>query len=200
MAGGEKHPERSFWKLLRKVQAGPNLLGNISQVKTTMNSDSSSGKRGQIAVKAVMTDNGYNLEETTESGKDVQIVYWLPWKDTMATSAKRSAYESSDCNFFMTTALTGCRFTLTPTLVVHVAHSAYAGTGTATQGRSLVEEKITGPRSDATFRAMSGNPQHANDISYTVQHKSLVFGMKNHDSTWTYKLWRSQYNDWTIMG
>jgi hypothetical protein len=71
-------------------------------------------------------------------------VYWLPWKDKLIASAKRSEFES-DCDYFMTAKLEGCRFVLTKELVLHIAsnvRNALPGSlGSIT--RTMAEAKLT---------------------------------------------------------
>jgi hypothetical protein len=199
---GPKHQETNFWKLLKLVQAGPNTMGDITQQGTALTSElTGTNPQGAILVSAtLMGGGGYQLQKTEEQGSNVEQVYWLPWKDYQATVATRGDYEGSKCNFFMTTALTGCRFTLTPTQVVHVANSAYEGPGTASQGRSNVEQNMTGARHERTRRLSISASHNPLDIQYN-QHRTLVFGMKLHDGTWSYKIYRSHPapGSWEIM-
>jgi hypothetical protein len=131
----------------------------------------------------------------------VEVVYWLPWKDYVATCVDRRWYEKSDdCKFFMTTALTGCRFTVTPTQVVHVANSAYEGPGNASQRRTNVEEGLTGPRHAHTRRLSISAPSSPHDIQYN-QRRTLAFGIKIHQDQWIYKIFHAEPRPgrWEIM-
>ncbi len=122
---------------------------------------------------------GYALRKTDDYGPNVAEVYWLPWQDGAATVAARQAYEDkADC-FFMTTSLTGCRFSVDQDLVVHTAHSA----GFNSAGRTHTEEGMTGGRTPHTRRLSVSLPTNPNDKRYGgnligAYIRALVFGMK----------------------
>jgi hypothetical protein len=198
MAAGKK-AETNFWKLLRAVGAGPNTMGDITQqgTKLTNQLDQWTNPKGQVMVEATPMGgggpgSGFQLSVVTTGGPNTEIVYWLPWKDFEATSVKRAVAEK--CNIVMTTGLTGCTFSVTPTMLVHTAHGAYLDKGdnpSGAQGRINAEEVRTGPRAPTTARLQVSNPTHAGDFQYAVGSRHLVFGMKLHTGAWTYKVFRA---------
>ncbi len=184
---------KSFWKKLKRVQTGANTLGQINLIGPYLQAelDGRSSNRGIIRVKAqplAYGANGYSLQATEDYGPDVAEVYWLPWKNGVATVGARAAFEYSKRDiFFMTTTLSGCRFSVTPYLVLHTAHSA----GFSSAGRTETEEKIIGDRQSA-IRRLSVSAGRANDLRYGgafvgAYSRALVFGMRVNNQ-YTYKV------------
>jgi hypothetical protein len=150
---------------------------------------------------------GFHLSETQFGGPTCQLVYWLPWQLDTATTVKRSVFETK-CQFFMTSAMTGCRLTVTPTEILHVANSAmiWEGAFTQSQARTNFEQIRTGPRHRLTRRLSVSAPGHANDSRYGgggigVYHRALVFGIRLYTGQWTYKVFHSHPapGSWSIM-
>jgi hypothetical protein len=199
MAGGAKLPETNFWKLLRNVAAGANTLGAILPMGDVLKSQKGEffqkdgqpmfNEQGKIMVEALPLGGGggYQLRASDTGGPNRAHVYWLPWKDHTATSAKRSIFEN-DCDFFMTSGMTGCRFSLTPTMVLHVANSPYKDSGRTAQERTMIEEGLTGPRPAGTSRVVSEASWHPNDTQYNHMYGAFIFGMKLHTGNWVYKV------------
>ncbi|HEX5719914.1 MAG TPA: hypothetical protein VF179_27415 [Thermoanaerobaculia bacterium] len=184
---------KSFWKKLNNVTPGPNTFGDITLQGPKLQSqyDAILNPPGRIRIEATPFGggmNGYQLRATEGGGPNVEEVYWLPWLDQQVTSAMRADFENSHCNFFLTTGLTGCRFTVSPDLVLHVAATAGGGTHAS---RSQVEEELTGPRNPLTRRLSSTHTGAANDFHYPGLHRTLVFGIKRHAGAWTYKIFRT---------
>lgn len=183
---------KSFWKKLRNVTPGANTFGDITLqgAKLQGEYDEILNNRGKIRIEATpfAYGNGYQLRATDGYGPNVEEVYWLPWLNHQVTSATRADFEYSSCNFFLTTGLTGCRFSVTPDLVLHVANSAGGGTHA---GRSQIEEESTGPRGPLTRRLSITNTGAPNDFHYAGLHRTLVFGIKRHTGAWTYKIFRT---------
>jgi hypothetical protein len=194
----------TFWDELRAVTAGPNTLGDITlQGKKLQGEyDSIVNPKGKIRIEArpfAFDEPGYQLLATDIDGPNVKEVYWLPWLKHEVTSAVRDKFEKDSCEFFLTTGLTGCRFTVSPSLVLHVAASAGGGTP---DGRSQAEMLHTGgPRDARTRRLSSTNTGAANDFYYEGLHRTLVFGIKRYHGAWTYKIFRTHPppGTWEIM-
>jgi hypothetical protein len=176
----------SFWKKIRQAQPGPNALGVVTYVDNLLRVPQSQGAPyGLIRVLARPNGGGaggYGLSITQDYGPDVAEVYFLPWENYRATVALRAAYENFGREiFFMTSTLTGCRFSISPDLVVHTAFLS----APSSAGRSLVEEAETGPRAPGTRRmSVSASPIH-NDSQYGVGYNAVrgypntyVFGMR----------------------
>jgi len=197
MAGGTKRPETNFWKLLKNVVAGANTLGAISLQGDVLqrqkgeffqkNGQHMFNDQGKIMVEARPLDGGYQLLASDTGGPNCASVYWLPWKNNTATSAMRSRFEN-DCDFFMTSGMNGCRFSLTPTMVLHVANSPYKNSGRTAQDRTMIEEGLTGPRPVGTSRVVSAYSAHFNDTQYNHMHGAFIFGMKLYTGNWVYKV------------
>lgn len=198
---------KSFWKKLKNLAAGPNELGEISLtggfLQAQMNDPiSRTGLIRVVAKPLAFGAPGYILEKTEDYGPDVEDVYWLPWQDGVATVANRAAYEHKANTFFMTSTLTGCRFTRDRDLVLHVAHSA----GYNSAGRTQTEEDSTSGRSSHTRRLSVSAPQHGGDIRYGgnlvgAYTRALVFGMKIQDR-YSYKVLKTRPlpGTWEIIG
>jgi hypothetical protein len=185
----------SFWDKLKKVQAGPNNLGAItfnSGMLTNplgdpvrVGADYQPVSNGIIRVKATANRDGqgYLLQETLESGAEVAEVYLLPWKrnDVAIISRAEFEYKKRDI-FFMTSMLSGCRFSVTPEVVMHVAH----GLGDSAD-RDVAEERVSGPRHGLTRRVSISGDRALNDIPYgdpgRAQYRGYVFGMKQYVDT-----------------
>ena len=213
MAGGAKRPETNFWKLLKGVAAGPNTLGAILPQGHVLqrqkgeffqkNGQPMFNEQGKITVEARPLGGGhggYQLLASDTGGPNCETVYWLPWKDNSATSVKRTAFEN-DCNFFMTSRMTGCRFSLTPTMALHVANSPYENSGRTSDDRTMIEEGLTGPRPVGTSRVVSAASAHPNDIQYDHMYGALIFGMKLYTGNWVYKVLElpTRPGSWTII-
>ena len=192
---------KSLWKKLVNVVPGRNTLGDITlQGINTLQGefDTNANRGGKIYVEArpFVHGPGYQLFQTDSGGPTVEEVFWLPWRNFSVVSAARDAYEHGSCKFFMTTGLTGCRFSITPELVLHVAHAA----GYNSAGRTVSEEEHTGPRHALTRRLSITGSANPNDLVYN-QRRTLVFGMKLYDGTWTYKILSTAPppGTWTVM-
>lgn len=177
------------------VTPGPNTLGDITLQGARLQGelDPRRNNRGIIRIEARPFGGGHGqqLLATEDYGPNVEEVYWLPWLNGLVTSAGREEFENGRCKYFLTTGLTGCRFTVTPDLVLHVANSAGGGTHA---GRSTAEEDSTGPRSPLTRRLSITNTYAPNDFHYAGLHRTLVFGIKQHTGNWTYKIFRTHPN------
>lgn len=187
---------KSFWKKLRNITTGINSIGDITLQGHILQSEYDPILNTPRVIKDRATpflhNPGYALSETQEYGPDIENVFWLPWLNYRVTYAARAQYEySKSCNFFITSALTGCRFTVTPDLVLHVAHGAI---GSTVFTRTGAEEDITGARHQRTRRLSISHDNPPNDICYGINgipHRTLVFGVKLFDGVWTYKIFKS---------
>ena len=183
---------KSFWKRLRNVADGPNTLGDITLQGPKLQGeyDPILNPKGKIRIEArpFMFGNGYQLLATDGYGPTVEEVFWLPWLNHHVTSAARAEYEYGRCGFFLTTGLAGCRFSVTPDMVLHVANSAGGGT---LPGRTQAEEDSTGPRHVRTRRLSMTAGLLRTDFHYPGLHRTLVFGIKRHTGAWTYKIFRT---------
>lgn len=176
----------SFWKKVRQAQPGPNTLGVVTYVDNLLRVPQSQGAPyGLIRVHARPNAGGaggYGLSITQDYGPDVAEVYFLPWENYQATVANRAAYENSRREiFFMTSTLTGCRFSVDPELVVHTAFLSAPNS----VGRSVVEDAETGPRAPGTRRMSVSASANPNDSQYGIGFNAFggypntyVFGMQ----------------------
>lgn len=199
MAGGAKSPETNFWKLLKNVAGGANTLGTIQPFGDVLKKEKGEffqkggqalfNEQGKISVEARPNagGGGFLLLASDTGGPNCANVYWLPWMNHAATSAKRSLFET-DCDFFMTSGMSGCRFSLTPTMVLHVANSPFKESNRTPGERTMIEEGITGPRPVGTARVVSEAIAHPNDTQYNHMYGALIFGMKLHTGNWAYKV------------
>ena len=180
---------KSFWKQLVNVRPGPNTFGDITLQGPKLQGeyDPILNDRGIIRIEArpFVGGGGYQLLATDGWGPNVEEVFWLPWLNGRVTSAARAEFEYGRCKFFLTTGLTGCRFTVTPDMVLHVANSAGGGEH---YGRNQAEEESTGPRAALTRRLSMTNTGAPNDVHYPGPRRTLVFGFKRHTGFWTYKI------------
>jgi len=210
MAGGAKKADTVFWKLLQQVSNGPNQLGTINQIGERLQGEMDGtfrkdgelcfNTKGRLIVRARALGGGvkgFVLEATEDGGIDCEDVYWLPWKNHAATSAKRKSYEN-DCKFFMTTSLTGCRFTLTENEVLHVANSPDNWSyDRSSDARSRVEEGIVGSGRPNVKRVDPTGGANAHGYG---EHRTLVFGMRM-GPKWVYKMLETSPlpGNWTIL-
>ncbi|GGF90866.1 MULTISPECIES: BLF1 family deaminating toxin [Cysteiniphilum] len=191
----------TFWKKLRNITSGPNTIGKIGLTCDFLQSELGEyrqNNQGRILVSATPLNHaeGYDLRSTLNYGPDVAEVYWLPWKNHSVTEAMRDEFECSNRNlFFMTTTMTGCRFSITPTSVLHIAHSIDS---------DAIEENITGPRDHNTRRLLVSPPRHQYDFQYggrtsnSGYYRALVFGMRV-DNRYIYKYLDTHQEKWVVM-
>jgi len=131
--------------------------------------------------------NTLRLDVVEAETENAVKVYWLPWRDGETTLADRVDFENSDCSFFMTPRLEGCRFVLTEHQVLHVASNAnHAAEGSAgSRTRDYATEQVIG---DARSRRLSISTTNINDdwAGYPYEKQAFVFGVKIEDA-WKYK-------------
>jgi hypothetical protein len=129
----------------------------------------------------------YNLDALPNAAENAVKVFWLPWKDKEITSADRKDFEKSDCQFFMTARLEGCRFVLTKDKVLHVAANVLgAEEGSAGSARrDLAQFQAVG---DVPSRRLSISTSNINEewSGYPYESQAFVFGI-NFDGIWKYK-------------
>ena len=79
------------------------------------------------------------LLELQSTGKKKQV-YWLPWVAGSAMEVKRAVFEGpkTGCDYFFTTQLDGCTFTITDDAVMHIAHDYKGGPQKAEKNRTVI--------------------------------------------------------------
>ncbi|MBB5190663.1 hypothetical protein HNQ50_001385 [Silvimonas terrae] len=218
----EKLGVSTFWEQLHAQQAGKVksvqgvsleglLLKSYDELKSLKTdfrtgNDGSDGRParparhlspGVIYVRAIpfWGGSGHALIGSLEPGPGhSERVYFVPWKKYETVHADRNWFENSNCNYFMTTPLSGCRFVLTHNQVLHVAADAsYSpeppyGTG----DRTKAEHAVTG---GAPSRRLS---QTSSSGGFRYKKTSVVFGMRT-PTGWVYKAYRHAEDDWVIF-
>ncbi|MCS3467378.1 hypothetical protein M2401_001099 [Pseudomonas sp. JUb42] len=128
----DKRDNLIFWELLKsdkvkikQVSGRGVLLGGIKGL----------GHGGSIYVSAKKAGES-RWELSKQDGHDWTQVYLLNYAAKQVTCVRRDAYES-DHNFFITVELSGCRFTVTDTYVLHIA----ADVGVSHDRRSGAEKR-----------------------------------------------------------
>lgn len=144
-----------FWHLLqvergkiKEIHAYSELAGGVKEI----------GDGDSIFVSAKKLGEG-SWQLSRELTDNWQKAFLLNYKAAKVTCVKRSDYEASH-DFFLTVALSGCRFTLTETHVLHIA--ADAGVGSA--GRDLAEST-----------ALNVVPGRKRSVSVTSKEGSILY-------------------------
>jgi len=124
-----------FWNLLKtdrdkikKVEGAGILLAGDRALKTH-------GASIYVSAKKI-SDGSWKLSK--QDGHDWQKIYLLNYMPYAVTCIKRTDYEA-DHDFFLTVELSGCRFTITDTSVLHIAADAGFGIGTDSEKRDRAE-------------------------------------------------------------
>jgi len=178
----------TFWDELKNAQ-GANQIGNITLPDSSLFGEElkppGQNNGGLIYVSAVpfKYGSGYKLIATPDLEHEGAVpVYWVPWKNGTTVYARRSWYENSICEYFMTTRLSGCRFVLTANEVLHIASNA----GGALDGflgsktRHEVQRSLIG-----NVRSRRVSIGREDDVNY--KSFALVFGMRIARGRWIYK-------------
>lgn len=144
-----------FWHLLqvergkiKEIHAYSELAGGVKEI----------GDGDSILVSAKKLGEG-SWQLSRELTGNWQKAFLLNYKAAKVTCVKRSDYEANH-DFFLTVALSGCRFTLTETHVLHIA--ADAGVGSA--GRDLAEST-----------ALNVVPGRKRSVSVTSKEGSILY-------------------------
>lgn len=144
-----------FWHLLqvergkiKEIHAYSELAGGVKEI----------GDGDSIFVSAKKLGEG-SWQLSRELTDNWQKAFLLNYKAAKVTCVKRSDYEANH-DFFLTVALSGCRFTLTETHVLHIA--ADAGVGSA--GRDLAEST-----------ALNVVPGRKRSVSVTSKEGSILY-------------------------
>lgn len=152
----EQHNE--FWRLLVDERAQITQINGAGRLAGGVHG---LGDGGSVYISARNLSAGswqLNLEEAA----NWQKTYLLNYAAGRVTCVRRSVYEA-DHDFFVTVALSGCRFTLTETHVLHIA--ADAGAGQA--GRDEAE--------NAKLHEVNAVPALRRRVSVTSRHGSLLY-------------------------
>ena len=195
---------RTFWELLKTEMAqdligtmslGPSLLGDLK--------DPGQNNGGLLWVRAVRNETGWRLDGTFDRTDGSVAMYFLPWKEGTVTYAQRSWYEDSVCDYFFTTRLTGCRFVLTPTQVLHVASDA--GGNRLSKGpegskyRTRAEGAVTNWYNKARRHSASGISHEQGETEGGYGGQGYAFGYKT-STGWVYKVYATKTKGWETWG
>ena len=189
----QKTCDLEFWTGLH-AQVGDNTLGNIIlgeglQEELKLPGSNNGGLMYVCAEKLQRGAHGYHLTGTHSPVCDNSVpVYWMPWKSHSTVYAERAWFERSKCAYFMTSQLTGCRFVVTDSQVLHVASNVdFAPSGvTGSPVRDQAEQAVTGGARSRRF-SINGREQGYNKCA-------LAFGMRK-DGIWTYKALKYKLGD-----
>jgi hypothetical protein len=200
----------AFWEALQRVQPGPNALGNIV-LSSTMQMDGlkapGENNRGlrYVGARSNLGERGYFLESDTKRFDGAVPAYWLPYKKADVVYAERAWYEDSVCQYFLTTPLSGCRFVLTDTLVMHIASDVGGASERDSKVRTRVEEGLTGRHIHVRRFSFTDKERgyHSTTLDGRLNGKGLVFGMRTPQGSWIYKALRytigSGGGTWSIL-
>lgn len=156
----EKHKinQERFWTYVQNVADGETyplairLVGILRKEKEI--SDSVRNPPGRVPVKATLESGGYRLIECHSDSEDEQLdvksVYWLPWscnsnghnlgREFVPIKDLNDKYK--DCEFFLTSNLSGCRFVATDEYLTHISHNQKSLSKDYRIGRNLAEDKL----------------------------------------------------------
>ncbi len=159
--------------------------------------------QGVIHCGAYKTGASFNLDVVDADTPNAVKVFWLPWVDKRVTHADRKDFETTDCQFFLTARLEGCRFALTAEKVLHVASNAggalEGALGSATRDRA---QEVVGGKVPSRRLSISSSNVNTDWEGYPYTPQAFVFGI-NYGETWKYKaLIRQRLDDkgsWTTF-
>lgn len=177
-----------FWEAL-KTATGANALGTIILEGdfTGEYGKKSRQEQGKVRCCAIKSGKGYKLSPRGDACENSVIVYWLPWETMKVTSAERKNFETSDCQFFMTAKLEGCRFVLTKDLVLHVANNASGALDGEFGSKTRTEAEIAVTGGKSSRRLSISNKSISNEMGwYGYGWCAFAFGIKS-EGGWTYK-------------
>src|SRR6478609_10557654 len=121
---GASTPSHSatFWSTLKEQTGGKNTLGRIS-----FDSTFASKKNGVLTCCALAFTGGHQIVPCECNLS--KMVFYLAYENYKTAAANRADFEgtNSKCEFFLTYPLTGCRFVLTKTQVLHIANNVNQG-------------------------------------------------------------------------
>lgn len=110
-------------------------------------------------------------------------VYWLPWRHGAVTRVPISELDRLGCRFFMTSLLTGCRFTESDGLLAHIAHTPAFDLAATSEGRDSAQRRhmhpTTSPRRQRVLSVSGAGVQfcpQASIISYGGPQSDLYYG------------------------
>jgi len=148
-----------FWRLLKDDRDKIKQLDGYGELSGGVRNLEGDG--ASIFVRAKDLGNG-SWQLFIEKAPIWQKAYLLNYAGATVTGVKRSKYEE-DHDFFLTVALSGCRFTLTETHVLHIA--ADAGAGSA--GRDSAE--------NAKLVQLNAVPGRKRSVSVTSRDNSILY-------------------------
>ncbi|MDP3278658.1 MAG: hypothetical protein Q8Q09_25940 [Deltaproteobacteria bacterium] len=207
----KKVPSDDFWRALHGIRDGEeNGLGAIL-IDAELNSgglnDPGKNNHGLRYIEAIGSGGGpFSLTCSWDKKNHAAVAsYFLPYMKGETVYAKRSWYENSICDYFVTVQLSGCRFVLTDTHVLHIASDAGRANPLQSDVRTTQERLVTG--GIGKTRRYSITDQ---DKGYgfplkeerTVRGRGLVFGMRTVNG-WVYKALKttpgSSEGTWSIL-
>ena len=115
-----------FWTKLKSHADGANMLGNLTFMGALLDQHQDTDGYKPKLIQARKASNCYVFTKVAAKLSDdesIQKVIWMPWKDGNTVAAQRTIYEpSTKADYFMTSYLSGCRFSVTDEVVLHVAN------------------------------------------------------------------------------
>ncbi|WP_444913687.1 hypothetical protein [Microbulbifer sp. TRSA007] len=196
-----------FWERMKAHADGDNTLGNLTMLYKLSHTQLDSkvdGYRPKL-IYAREATGCYTFTKVDSPPDDavegsVQSVIWLPWLDGHVTAAHRYRYERlNTVDYFMTTQLSGCRFTVTDDVVLHIANKPARREGrtpgdrTNAEANALKKMGSTGRSRRLSMSPISGDTDTDTDtdadgysFSYAGTSRAYVFGYRQ-GVRWTYR-------------
>jgi len=203
-----------FWEDVIKVE-GDNDLGGIIMhglLRDKMSFDHN--PKGPIRIQAENRDGDYvfNFYEGNDQQKDIANVYWLPWSSGLDSTFEQllgsefvtiEDLNISDCQFFMTSNLSGCRFVATDKYLTHIS-KAHLSTLYFKGGSDVADDANARDKAEETLitrykptKRLALSPSNTNSsfcksmpysshYSYHDVDTAFVIGIKTGE-TWTRK-------------
>lgn len=207
----KKVPTDDFWRALHAIRDGEeNDLGAILiDAELTQGGLNAPGKNngGLRYIDAIGSGHGpYTLScSWTKQSVAGVATYFLPYMKGETVYAKRSWYENSICDYFVTVQLSGCRFVLTDTHVLHVASDAGGANPLQSDVRTKQELLVTGGIGKTRRYSITDKVKgygFPTKEARTVRGRGLVFGMRTRDG-WVYKALKtpsgSSEGTWSVL-
>jgi hypothetical protein len=189
----------TFWSALKDQTGGKNTVGRIIFGQAFVGK-----KNGALTCCASAYGGGHQIVPC--ECKLSKMVYYLAYESYKTVVANRADFEggNSKCEFFLTYPLTGCRFVLTKTQVLHIANNVNQGAmsqvePTALHGssrRTIAENQVLGNKVERRRLSYTNfATEHDDDQTYSAkntlipENTAIVLGMNlggNNGPLWKY--------------
>jgi hypothetical protein len=155
----EKETVENFFPLLFDAESPTGFKGKNPSIELRGNLSktiSAENPQGKVYIAVNVSKRGDEISkyylDITDKGNDIPSteVYWLPWKNNDATYVTLDDLNKSGCKYFMTSELSGCRFSFVKApkdngevgYLAHIANNPSQNIDPTQRARSKREKEI----------------------------------------------------------